>query len=239
MGPIEVPDAEELPKARFVGGDALRTQLCDEYRVHVGAADRAVDDPEQLSRLLGELDKDASEADTGMAVLRAAESSITTHGHPDAVDACRYYAGLLSGALGGASKQELLSPCYFPGDDYSPWLQNPLEPRIAAIANGSYLELDPPDICGSGHVVRTLEAALWAFHRTDTFRDGALAVVNLGEDADTTGAVYGQLAGAYYGIGAIPEGWRCRIHMADRIVALADSLLECSNRASGMPQCAA
>ena len=43
----------------------------------------------------------------------------------------------------------------------------------------------------------TLEAALWAFHGSENFRDGALRVVNLGDDADTTGAVYGQIAGAY------------------------------------------
>ena len=60
-------------------------------------------------------------------------------------------------------------------------------------------------------MIHTLEAALWAFHTTDTFRDGALKVVNLGEDADTTGAVYGQIAGAFYGEDGIPAEWRAKL----------------------------
>jgi ADP-ribosylglycohydrolase len=55
-----------------------------------------------------------------------------------------------------------------------------------------------------------LEAALWAFHGSDPLEDGALLAVNLGDDADTTGAVYGQLAGAYYGEQGISEKWRSR-----------------------------
>jgi ADP-ribosyl-[dinitrogen reductase] hydrolase len=55
-----------------------------------------------------------------------------------------------------------------------------------------------------GFVVRALEAALWAFHHSDSFREGALRAVNLGDDADATGAIYGQLAGTYYGVNAIP-----------------------------------
>lgn len=66
----------------------------------------------------------------------------------------------------------------------------------------------PPQIKGSGYVVESLEAALWAFYHSDTFEEGALLAVNLGDDADTTGAVYGQLAGAYYGVGQIPAKWR-------------------------------
>ena len=49
------------------------------------------------------------------------------------------------------------------------------------------------------------EAPLWAFHRNETFRSGPLLAVNLGYDADTTGAVCGQLAGAFYGMSAIPK----------------------------------
>ena len=59
----------------------------------------------------------------------------------------------------------------------------------------------------SGWAVSTLEAALWAFNSTQTFADGLIAAVNLGGDSDTIGAVYGQIAGAYYGIGAIPRRW--------------------------------
>ena len=74
--------------------------------------------------------------------------------------------------------------------------------------------------------MHTLEAALWALATTDDFRSGALAVVNLGHDADTTGAVYGQLAGAMYGEQGVPEEWRERLALRDTIVDLADSLYD-------------
>jgi len=78
--------------------------------------------------------------------------------------------------------------------------------------------------------VRTLEAALWAFYTTDTFKAGCLAVANLGADADTTACVYGQIAGAFYGEQAIPDQWRSKmawkdfIHSAARALATAGML---------------
>jgi ADP-ribosylglycohydrolase len=90
--------------------------------------------------------------------------------------------------------------------------------------------LSPPAIKGSGYVVNSLEAALWAFYHTDSFRDGCLKAVNLGDDADTTGAVYGQLAGAYYGADSIPAKWRRILAMVTTIEALAAKLLEFRQR---------
>ncbi len=84
----------------------------------------------------------------------------------------------------------------------------------------------PPEIAGVGYAVRSLEAALWAFHHAGTFRDGALRAVNLGDDADTTGAIYGQLAGAFHGASAIPDGWRARLAHRELIASFADRLLE-------------
>lgn len=55
------------------------------------------------------------------------------------------------------------------------------------------------EIRGTGYVVQALEAALWAFQNSNSFEEGCLIAVNLGDDADTTGAIYGQIAGAYYG----------------------------------------
>lgn len=63
------------------------------------------------------------------------------------------------------------------------------------------------EVNNSGWAVSTLEAALWAFNTTETFEDGMISAVNLGGDSDSIGAVYGQLAGAYYGFGAIPKRW--------------------------------
>ena len=104
------------------------------------------------------------------------------------------------------------------------WSAAPLAPAIARIARGSFKNKDAQAIRASGYVVHTLEAALWAFARSDDFREGALLAVNLGEDADTTGAVYGQLAGAYWGASGIPEEWRRRIARRDDIEAIANRL---------------
>ena len=158
------------------------------------------------------------------AIRRAADSSRTTHGAAEAVDACRYLAELLVGALAGKSKSALLSDALAPvgglRDD------PPLAARIRAIAAGSYKGRQPDTIQASGYVVHTLEAALWAFHSSSTFREGALLAVNLGEDADTTGAVYGQLAGAFYGAAAIPQQWRERLYEGAAIADLAIRLYE-------------
>jgi ADP-ribosyl-[dinitrogen reductase] hydrolase len=81
-----------------------------------------------------------------------------------------------------------------------------------------------PAVQGTGYVVDCLEAALWAFHRGRAFDEGCLLAVNLGNDADTTGAVYGQLAGAYYGIRGIPKSWREKIALGAVIAALAEKL---------------
>lgn len=162
-------------------------------------------------------------ADPRTAMERAGESSGTTHGATAAIDSCRYFGGLIAGALQGASKEELLSPRYCPVSGY--WEHRPLTEEVDEIAQGSFKTRNPPKITGSGYVVRTLEAALWALHLTDSFRDGCLRVVNLGDDADTTGAVFGQLAGALYGAAAIPSKWMQQLHAADAIRSMADDLL--------------
>jgi ADP-ribosyl-[dinitrogen reductase] hydrolase len=162
------------------------------------------------------------------AIHYAGESSRTTHGTKAAVDACRYFAGLLVGALQGRSKEELLSFHFNPTDEPSFWNENSLDPKIAAIAAGSFKRKDPPEIRGTGYVVESLEAALWAFDRSDSFRDGALLAVNLGGDADTTGAIYGQIAGAFYGAEQIPQEWRAKLTMHDFIQEKADQLFAIS-----------
>jgi ADP-ribosylglycohydrolase len=167
-------------------------------------------------------------ANPRIAIDRAAESSRTTHGAAECVDACRYLAGLIVGAVAGVAKDEMLAPHYAPAPGL--WNDQPLASKIAAIAAGSFREKEPPAIRGSGYVVDSLEAALWAFYRSDNFRDGALLAVNLGDDADTTGAVYGQLAGAYYGEGGIPAAWRERLVMRERIEQLADGLFDLAAR---------
>ncbi len=141
----------------------------------------------------------------------------------DAVDACRYMAGLIVGALQGRSKDDLLAARFTPVAGL--WDDQPLSPNIAAIADGSFLRREPPDIKGSGYVVRSLEAALWAFAKSTSFECGALVAVNLGDDADTTGAVYGQIAGAYYGVDTIPERWRTKLAHLETLERFAKLLM--------------
>ena len=160
--------------------------------------------------------------DPAESISKAADSSRTTHQAAAAVDACRYFAGLLIGALEGADKETLLSARYCPVEGL--WESDPLVEEIALIADGSFKDRDPPQIRGVGYVVQSLEAALWAFDRSDNFRDGALLAANLGHDADTTAAIYGQIAGAYYGADGIPAMWRERLTAAAEITSLADSL---------------
>lgn len=154
----------------------------------------------------------------------AAESSRTTHGTKAAIDACRYFTGLIIGALSGRKKSDLLEAYFHPGNEPNYWQTKPLDPKISAVAAGSFKTKQPPNIKGSGYVVESLEAALWAFHRSDSFRQGALLAVNLGDDADTTGAVYGQLAGAFYGAEAIPHEWQQVVAMRELIIEFADRL---------------
>ncbi len=160
--------------------------------------------------------------DPATAIEMAAQSSRTTHGAAEAVDACRYLAGLIVGALQGRPKDVLLSASFSPAPGQ--WEAAPLAPAIAEIAAGSFKVKEPPEIKGTGYVVDSLEAALWAFHHTETFREGALRAINLGDDADTTGAVYGQLAGAYYGEAGIPSNWRGKLALRETIVDLAEGL---------------
>ena len=168
------------------------------------------------------------------AVRHAAESARTTHGAPEAIDAARYFAGLIVGAVSGAGADALLR-----GGAYEPvaglWEREPLHWRIAAIADGSYLHKEPPAIRGTGYVAHSLEAALWALRSTETFEDAVLAAVNLGDDADTTGAIVGQLAGALHGFEAIPNRWRDRIAMRDEIIGMADRLVELSTSLAAQP----
>ena len=156
------------------------------------------------------------------AVRHAAESSRTTHATREAVDACRYLAALLVGALAGRPKRALLADHFEPVAGL--WRRRPLTPTVAEIAAGSFKHREPPAIRGTGHAVRSLEAALWAFHRGASYRDGALLAVNLGDDADTTGAIYGQLAGAFHGESGIPEAWRRMIAQHEMIRAMAEHL---------------
>ncbi len=161
------------------------------------------------------------------AVAYAGQSSLSTHGALEAVDACRYFGALIWGALNGVTKAELLDGVYSAVDGY--WTSTPLCESVVTIAESiGTLENSQNSIRGTGYVIDTLRAALWAFATTDNFEDGLLKVVNLGEDADTTGAIYGQLAGAYYGERQIPQRWVEKIKYNYFFYQKAGELVACS-----------
>lgn len=160
--------------------------------------------------------------DPDQAIHFSGESSKTTHQATTCIDACRYMGGILAALLNGESKEVVLASMFHPAK--SKWNENELCEEITNIAKGSFKIKQPPFICGSGYVVQSLEAALWAFHHSTNFRDGALLAVNLGDDADTTGAIYGQFAGAYYGIENIPSEWRAKISDSELIGDFAADL---------------
>lgn len=163
-------------------------------------------------------------ADPEQAIEACALSSRTTHGAPAAVDACRFYGGLIIGALQGKDKEALLAPLFHPSQ--GKWEAGSLDPSIEEVALGSYKDRQPPEIMGTGYVVKSMEAALWAFYHSGDFREGCLLAANLGEDADTTAAIYGQLAGAYYGLQGIPQVWTIKIKMRTEIRDFAQQLYE-------------
>jgi ADP-ribosyl-[dinitrogen reductase] hydrolase len=149
-----------------------------------------------------------------MAQHFAIEQSRTTHAAPQAVEACAVFAEFLVGAMQGVPKEELLQPRTWHGDQ-----------AIAVVAAGGWRGRPRATVRSSGYVVHTLEAALWAVDQTASFDEALVLAVNLGDDADSVGAVTGQLAGALYGMSAIPERWLAPLAWRERLVGAADALL--------------
>ena len=146
----------------------------------------------------------------------AASSSRTTHGAAECLEACQWFARAIVRALDDQSKEEILL-----GDR-----EMELDcPAIQAIAQGKYRSKTRDAIEGAGYVVKSLEAALWCFDQTENFRDAILMAANLGDDADTTAAVCGQIAGAYYGESGIPTPWLSKLAEVDLIRGLSDRLM--------------
>lgn len=86
---------------------------------------------------------------------------------------------------------------------------------------------NPEELCDlGGYIVDAFAIALWGFLHSDSFEEGMKKVLYLGGDADTNAAIYGQIAGAYYGYKAIPEEWRKNVYLGEEIVDIADELLD-------------
>ena len=154
----------------------------------------------------------------------ADDAGRTTHASPICRSACRYLSLILAGFALGEDRETVLN------DEWPPVARllekDLIHPALAPVVRGSFKTKRETAIKGSGYVVDSLEAALWSFWRTDNFEAAVLTAVNLGDDADTTGAVCGQIAGACYGKSGIPAPLLDGLAQRDRIEGLAEMLAE-------------
>jgi len=153
--------------------------------------------------------------DADAVFLYAGESTRTTHGTREAIECSRLFGLQMQAALTGKTKQAVVEVAY----------PEPLSPKVAPLNEVGFLAKSVDQIKGSGYCVESLEAALWCFWHTGSYKEAVLCAANLGDDADSTAAIVGQLAGAWYGAEAIPLSWREKITMGEEIVTLADRLL--------------
>lgn len=150
-------------------------------------------------------------------LLHAAElSSRTTHASEECLASCRYLAAVLHCCLSGASGKDAVLA----------WASKlELPPNMARIREQRFRSVGADEVRGTGYVTECLEAALWCFWHTNTYEDAVLAAANLGDDADTTAAVCGQIAGAYYGLRAIPARWLEELHGREKIERISSDLV--------------
>ncbi|MFS2207631.1 ADP-ribosylglycohydrolase family protein [Variovorax sp. Varisp36] len=159
-------------------------------------------------------------ADEQEAWRYAGESTRTTHGAQEAIECSRLFALQLRAALAGADKESVLGA--------QPLEQ--LSSKVRALADGNYLYKSRDAVRGTGYCVESLEAALWCFAQSSSFKEAILLAVNLGDDADTTAAICGQLSGAFYGVQGIPHEWRKKLVMLAEMSQMAHQLLTLSER---------
>ncbi|MCI7457459.1 ADP-ribosylglycohydrolase family protein [Actinomyces urogenitalis] len=164
-------------------------------------------------------------ADLDLADTLCRASSMTTHPLPVCVEACGAWGRLIALAAQGTSRETL----HFHAKALASQVH---DGELATVLSGSYLHLSREEVRSSGYVIHTMEAALWALAHTSTFADGALLAVNLGHDADTVGSVYGQLAGAFYGLNAIPQDWVRQLADGEMVLETAHELAGLSGTVS-------
>lgn len=151
-------------------------------------------------------------------------SSKVTHASQECLEAANVMGQIVVSLLQGRSKSE--SVLNLPA---SLAAGMPCK-KIIYICNATYLDKSRAQIATSGYVIDTLEAALWAFMRTETFEDGMMLLAAMGGDVDTVCAVYGQIAGAHYGYEAIPKRWANALQRIDLIAKTAMGLTDAALR---------
>jgi ADP-ribosylglycohydrolase len=152
--------------------------------------------------------------------------SAITHAHPWSVGACFIYLEYMLQLLAGKEKRAAYVELqkYFHDDRFN--IGNNTLSKFTRIMHRDISSLRESEIRSGGFVVDTLEAAMWCFLTTDSYREAVLKAVNLGEDTDTTAAVTGGLAGLYYGFGesGIPQEWIGKLAGVQSILGAADRI---------------
>jgi ADP-ribosyl-[dinitrogen reductase] hydrolase len=144
----------------------------------------------------------------------AAESSLVTHPSRLCVSSCIFLAEFLGALMeSNETRVKVLADV----------LKNiqPLEKKVMDAVKG----YDEGKAEGSGYVVDSLKTALRVFMNATSFEDAVLRAVNIGNDADTTGAITGQMAGAYWGYEAIPANLIEGLARTDLIDTYLDPIL--------------
>lgn len=142
-------------------------------------------------------------------------NSLTTHSNLKCTDAAQIFSSMIFLALKGKSKAQIFAAMK---------KKKKITKEVADIFKFETYKCNPPFIKSTGYVIDSLQAALWAFNKSRSFKHGVLLAVNLGGDADTIGALYGQLAGAFYGYDSIPKHWKKNLVKHNVLLSTSEEL---------------
>jgi ADP-ribosylglycohydrolase len=188
---------------------------------YAGSHDPAHADAEPLARIGAAVAWNVG--DPGRAIEAAVNAARVTHQAPLTLDAARLYAALLAGALAGAEKSALLAPNFTPAA--GAWDPAALRPPLDEIAAGAWRGRRPRLMLrGKFLAAAAIESSLAAFESGGDFAACVQEATSRPGDAPTVAAMVGQLAGAHYGVAAIPAAWRSGLARSEEIESLADSL---------------
>lgn len=148
------------------------------------------------------------------------KASALTHAHQYSLDGCVIYAYVLKGLLEYQSKDIVCIGL----EKAKHWIR--CSEIYSRILNEDISTIPVSEIKSSGYVVSSLEAAIWCLLTTETYNDCVLKAVNLGGDTDTIAAIAGGLAGALYGIDAIPRKWINKLKRKDYIESICEKAYE-------------
>lgn len=152
-------------------------------------------------------------------------SSISTHNNEISEDSCAYFTLLLNRAFNGLNKEDIINL----SDEIISILDFKSEEIKSIAIDKNFLLQHRDEVKSSGFVIHSLNAALWAFYSTNTFKDAILLATNLADDSDTVAAICGMIAGAYYGLDGIPQEWIEKLYQQEKIKKLAANLIYLKN----------